>query len=79
MAVTAKTGPNQKVRIAHFERFNWLSAKNKKETVWGAAPHWSAEISWAIVAVLGEQSVLLDRSCGSTSWMEPTYVINKIY
>ena len=42
---TFKTGANQKVRITQFERFNW-----------GAAPHWSAEIGWAIVVFLVEKS-----------------------
>ena len=57
MAEPAKTGSNQKVRIAHSERFYWISAKNYNETAWGAAPHWSAEISWTIVSLLGEKSV----------------------
>ena len=57
MAEPAKTGSNQKVRIAHSERFHWLSAQNRNETAWGAAPHWSAEISSPIGTVLDEISV----------------------
>ena len=35
---TAKTGPNQKVRIAHCERFNWLSSKIKTKPLGGLPP-----------------------------------------
>jgi len=38
LAETVKKTPNQKVGNAHFERFNWLSAKRKKKLLGGLPP-----------------------------------------
>ena len=56
LAETVKTGRKKQVRIAHSERFNWLSAKNRYETVWVPGTHWSTQIGFEIAVLLGEKS-----------------------